>query len=433
MPIPSSIRLVAQVLVPAALAVGCATLPTPMATAPAESRAVEIDIVVTPKEKNIIPKGARIIIADIAGPCGQEVKDALMKRLVDNADYTVVTRENLDQIADELERSWAGKFNTETAGNLGKLLGASRWIVGRVSYCGASLSEGRAPRAGSPVNVLAALQVIDIETGKVLVASASEGRHVPLRVDRFDFERARSGKSAQSQPADEPAEPSGRAPEVPLQGAETGPAVPSGAGDAPGRPGEAGDGSRRRLSGVWENFRAARAGASAAAMPLPAASSRAFELAAEAERYPIVAAADALAGGFADKFFARPQWYKVVLWDSPRWPYSEAIRLVKLGQCPLALEIMERVGSAHLEEMSAHDERDVAEYLHNYGVTLLCANQPERAAEKLRSAFRLETDPRSREMLGLAAKVVEWSLLVEVDQQPEVKMLVASEPVPTGN
>lgn len=68
-------------------------------------------------------------------------------------------------------------------------------------------------------------------------------------------------------------------------------------------------------------------------------------------------------------------------------------------------------------------EPDVAEFLHNYGVALLCANQPGRAIPKLLSAYRVGNDQSTLKMLGLAAKIMDWSLYVDVDMEPEMELL----------
>ena len=88
--------------------------------------------------------------------------------------------------------------------------------------------------------------------------------------------------------------------------------------------------------------------------------------------------------------------YKNAFWD-----YGESVWQVKLGQCHTALANLEERASRQVGGMSPPD---VAEYLHNYGVVLLCANQPEKAMEKLRSAYRLGNKQATLRMLGLACE-----------------------------
>jgi len=423
MPLPTSLRPIAAALVAGSLFAGCATVPAAPAPAPPpESEVFRIPIVVTPKDTEIIPEGSRIVIADIAGPCADEVKTALMKRLVDNADYDVITRDNLRQIIGEADMSWAGKFNTETAAKLGELMGASLWIVGRVAHCGQSAIGDPDNAFGTEFNIIAVLQVIDIETGKVLVASASEGTYTPQPMIPLKLEptRAVSGAQALSGAGEAQATDPGRA--TAAEGAEQG---SSGLSAAPaGGSGQETEDQDTRFSRMMNNVRSKVSGTDRAPTKTVRRADGTkveVEVEAESERFAIMRAADEMASGFADKFFARPQWDEVVMWNHPSWRYSEAARFVKLGQCPRAVDFMQEDASEELNEMS---ERDVSEYLHNYGVTLLCDNQPERAAEKLRSAYRIQPNQTTLNMLGLAGKIVEWSLSVEVDEQPEVEMLI---------
>jgi hypothetical protein len=377
--------------------ISCATIqPAPVevsATSP-EADVVGISIVVTPKIKRIIPKGSRIVIANITGDCSTEVKDALMRRLIDNSDYDVLTRENLDQILWESDINWGGRFNTETAAKLGKLMGASLFIVGRVAYCGYSASDSPDSKFGE-FNVFAALQIIDLETGKVLVSSANEGTYIPRpapllpaggpvdssRIASSTTDSTGSAASVSSEASDQPEKGSPfRILKNPFKGAS---------GSQPSSP--------KRLKDEKT-------------APEP-----------EPDTYVRIKAAEDMANGFADKFFARPTWEKVEMWEDPQWKYSDSIRHVRLGHCPTAVRFLEGDASRDLPNMQ---ERDVARYLHNFGVALLCANNPELAMQKLRSAYRVDYNQTTLKMLGLAGKIIEWSLDVEVDQEPVTNMLL---------
>lgn len=164
--------------------------PPAVAAAPPPSKPVRIPVLVVPDRAFLVPKDSRIVIADIEGDCAEEVKDALMRRLIDNRDYSVLTRDNLQQLIGEATETWSGKFNTETAARLGELMGASLWIVGRVAYCGQSFSPPDDDEEGPIFSVVAALQIIELQTGKVLVSSSSSGKYRPQRVASFDFKDA---------------------------------------------------------------------------------------------------------------------------------------------------------------------------------------------------------------------------------------------------
>ena len=417
MKIEIGVRLV-MIGVTAWLLNACATPAGPAAVTvvpPTESKIVDISIVVEPRHAEAIPEGSRIVIADIVGDCADEVKAALMRRLIDNSQYDVLARDNLDQIIRENYQSWEGDFNSNTAAKLGDLLGASLFVVGQVVYCGQSAGESLDNEFEAQFNVMATLQIIDLQTGKVLVSSSSEGSYVPRPTLLFaddqpapgsiprDQETSYGDRESEADSLDDAAENSAH--QDWLRRAAQGigrtvgqigsvAAVQTATGTDPSQPQE--PNKKKKGKNVAD--------------PKP-----------EPETYSIIKAAEAMANGFADKFFARPMWERVAMWQNPQWSYSDSIRYVKLGQCPNAVEIMARIG---VDEKRYMGEKDLSEFLHNYGVALLCANKPEKAMTKLRSAYRLNPSPETIEMLGLAGKIIEWSLEVEVDQEPEVQRYI---------
>ena len=365
----------ALVLIAAIPLVGCATTapdcpPTtapdcpqaaaPMAPSPAvlesgipeelypKSEVIEIPIVVAPTITRDIPKGSRIVIAGITGPCSVELTNALMKRLVDNSEYEVLTRDNLQQLLGEIQKNWSGNFNTETTARLGELMGASLFIVGNVVYCGKTEIE-EDDEDSWQYDILAVLQILDLETSKVLMSSADRGEYEP-RASQLLI----------------PADP----PSTEVLGSET-------------------EGSQ--VTGI------------------------------EAEvNFPAFKAAEDLANDFADKFFSRPTWESLKMWKNDYWHYGDSIRYVKLGHCSRAVKLLESVAAQELRSMP---EKFVAEYLHNYGVALLCDNKAPEAMDKLRSAFRITYEPSSLQMLDLAARFEEWKFEVRPDLEPEIEML----------
>ncbi|MEM6796651.1 MAG: CsgG/HfaB family protein [Acidobacteriota bacterium] len=312
-------------------------------------------MVASPTILRDIPKRSRIVIADIGGPCTLELKNALMTRLVDNSEYDVLTRDNLEQLLLETENNWSGPFNTKTAATLGELLGASLFVVGNVVYCGRTEIEEESEKTWQ-YNMLAVLQILDLETGKVLMSSADQGKYRPETSQLLV-----------------PADPSNKVRD----------AVEGFLGD-----------------GVEEGE----------------VDSREIEV-----NFPIFKAAEDLANDFADKFFSRPSWENLEMWMNSYWRYGDSIRLVKLGHCSSAVDLLE--GSA-ARELRMMPEKHVAEYLHNYGVALLCDNQVTPAMEKLRSAFRVTYEPTTLRMLDMAAKVDEWNLEIKIDEQPEIERLL---------
>ncbi len=108
------------------------------------------------------------------------------------------------------------------------------------------------------------------------------------------------------------------------------------------------------------------------------------------------------------------------MWTSPKWSYGRSIRFVKRGHCARAVQLLE----ASRGEVQDMTDVDVANYLHNIGVSLLCNNERDEAILKLRSAYRITYDPSTLDMIELASRLDEWTLNVEVDRQPEVEVLV---------
>ncbi len=106
----------------------------------------------------------------------------------------------------------------------------------------------------------------------------------------------------------------------------------------------------------------------------------------DAVNYPAFKASEDLANGFADKFFSRPTWEKVEMFENSFWKYGKSVRYIKLGHCPMGLKFLSEIAAPEVPRMP---DRVVAEYLHNYGVALICANKPAEALDKLRSAYRI--------------------------------------------
>lgn len=401
---------------------GCATVQEPTVQTSyiqpiPEAELVKVRVVVKPKNDRTLKPDSRIVLTNMAGECATEVRDALMRRLVDNTDYQVVTRDFLDQIMVESEQGWAGKFDSRTAARLGELLSASVFVVGRVAYCGPP-DGARARNDGSDIySILAVLQILDVRTGKVLISSSAEGRYVPDSV-RLMVSTHEDQVGATVVELEEP------------------PTPPK---SAMGRIGGA-------LGKTWSNLRdgaviGARTNGSDFQPDAASSAQRSHRQKDEDGddeddeddddkkkkdkievpiNYPAFRAAEDLANGFADKFFSRAAWEDVTMWTSPTWSYGKSIRFVKLGHCDKAVELLD--GSrAELQDMM---DVDVANYLHNMGVSLLCDNQRQEAILKLRSAYRITYDPSTLRMIELASRLDEWDLSVEVDRQPEVEVLV---------
>lgn len=383
--------------------------PTPAPAPPPEPEVVRMSVLVTPTNKQVIPTGSRVVVANIGSmdslnDCSASVKDALMRRLIENANYEVLSRDDLDWIVNEMEQNWSGVFDSRKVEELGRLLGASYFIVGRVAYCG--LTSNWAPDSESPVqfSIFATLQIINLKTGRVEVASASEGNFVP---------RSRQLATLLNLPIE--------AVEEELADTKT-------------------EDNGNLIGNAFQRFmeRTVNSGTSSfdipQAPPAPKDSDKKDDQrssnANSGPSYQIFRAAEDLANGFADDYFARQVWETVEMWNDETWSHSDALHFVKLGDCPKALRWIEEVAK---EETPSMDQKQLGRYMHNYGVVLMCANQPDRAVDKLRSAYRLGYNKTTLRMLGLAQKAQEWALRTEEDEQPEVDELMKNSQLWTGD
>lgn len=326
-----------------------------------------------------------------------------MRRLTDNTSYTVLTRDNLEQIIGEKQLAWAGDFNTQTAAKLGQLMGASLWIVGKVVYCGKTVTKQDPDEPTTEYNVFSTVQIINLETGEVLISSTSDGSYTPQKDVSVELFISRPDKKSNSQTQGD----SGTAPEDSKQANSSSKSEASL---------EANDWSAS-FSSMTE--RAVSTGT--LVQEVGPAKSPAGEAAKTTEEIGIRLAADDMANSFADKFFGRPLWDHVDMLSRPQHLYSQSLRFVKLGQCQKAVDFMGDVASWELPNLNSWQ---ISEYLHNYGVALLCANHLEQATDKLRAAYRLGGSITTLKMIDLASKLEEWRLEVEPDVQPEIRMLL---------
>ncbi len=137
--------------------------------------------------------------------------------------------------------------------------------------------------------------------------------------------------------------------------------------------------------------------------------------------YSMFMAAKDVAGQFADKALSRPEFLSAEMFGGPAWRFGKSADLVRLGRCPMAVSYLRHVIAPDLPHMS---DVEVAKFLHNYGVALMCANLPEEAMRKLRSSYRVIESKVTLKMLDMSSSIVERDLFVEVDVEPEMDMLM---------
>jgi hypothetical protein len=395
--------------------------------APTPSEILQLPIFAKPAGEPHLSKRSNLVIANIGGPCSDSVRIALMRRFTDNPNHNVITRQYLDQLVQEKEEQYTGDYDTETAAKLGRLLGASQWIVGEVVYCHITPIQDPTSPGAVQVKILAALQILDLATGKILASSVSEGIHIPRETSQLDFfvrtpeldlpetdsdEAPAGGEGVQAAREQDPDSPVTAEPPVATAFLQQNNApLPS-----------AGDGwFQSFVGGVRQRVLPGRGSGSAGSRGGPRGSGKEqFKKESEPQERAKLAAADNLADNFADKIFARPLWETVEMWKNPTRLYTEAIRFAQLGRCDLAIDFMDRVAK---DELASLDEHEISEYLHNYGVALLCANRLDEAVAKLSAAYRITSSESTLKMMGLAAKLAEWSLTVQPETQPEIQIL----------
>ena len=76
--------------------------------------------------------------------CVSQVSSALAQHLADLNRFRVVTRDNIQTVMDELAFGHSGNVNSETAAELGELIGADILIYGKVQLCSISKPDREA-------------------------------------------------------------------------------------------------------------------------------------------------------------------------------------------------------------------------------------------------------------------------------------------------
>jgi len=326
------------------------------------ARAVRVRIVTIPAKPRSVLKKTRLVIADIHGRCAQEVKDALMRRLTDNPDYEVLSRDNLDKIMREQEKSWDESFNSKTAVKLGNLLAASKFILGRVTYC----DESPLRDQNFDFWIHANLQILDLQTGSIILSTSSQGKFLPR-----DNNYSRPVQKAKRK-------------------------LRNFFGSTPNLRSISSKDNLEKLAALESSLFRYSENGSPYEQPrriTPAALDLAASLpflgrkedqpqqkpkpVPDRERFPMIRAADDLANSFANKFFSRPTFNEVDMWNDPGRIHSLAIQWVRLGQCPKAAKFIETEASLEVPSMSED------ELMNSHGTSTTTVS-PSCALENLR-------------------------------------------------
>jgi tetratricopeptide (TPR) repeat protein len=122
-----------------------------------------------------------IAIGDITGLGGEDLQDDLTQALFESERFQVLDRQHLQHILTEHELQYSGAIDESTAIELGKLIGSTAFIFGRVQRYGyndqVSQSKWKDKKTGKThinykregvATVRAFLQVTDTRTGKII-------------------------------------------------------------------------------------------------------------------------------------------------------------------------------------------------------------------------------------------------------------------------
>ena len=128
-----------------------------------------------------------IAIGDIEGPGGKDLQDELTQALFESERFQVVDRQHLDRILTEHELQYSGAIDESTAIELGKLIGSTAFIFGRIQKYDYNEKESHSrwkdKKTGKThidynrkgvATVRAFLQITDTRTGKILAIKKIE-------------------------------------------------------------------------------------------------------------------------------------------------------------------------------------------------------------------------------------------------------------------
>jgi hypothetical protein len=127
----------------------------------------------------------KIAVSQFDGDCGADLTDRLTELVSNSRKFEVLDRVNLQKVLAEQDFHFTGRVDDATAARLGKILGPTALVFGRVSYCKTvvttglveSDSRGRVVNYVSKTkgNVTASIQLVELTTGRVLKEKNYDG------------------------------------------------------------------------------------------------------------------------------------------------------------------------------------------------------------------------------------------------------------------
>lgn len=152
----------------------------------------------------------KIAIGGIRGEGGNDLTDELTQALIESARFEVLDRNHIQTIMDEHKLNMSGMVDETAAVQIGKFIGSAAMIFGRVSnykydekYSEGTIKDRKGifhrtyTREGSVI-VSVTLQLISVETGKIIISKILSSDDLSERRGLFSFSSSGSGGTSKT-------------------------------------------------------------------------------------------------------------------------------------------------------------------------------------------------------------------------------------------
>lgn len=131
-------------------------------------------------------------------------------------------------------------------------------------------------------------------------------------------------------------------------------------------------------------------------------------------------AADDLANSFIDKFLSRPVARYMDLYVDSLWDFETGVDLIQLGNCERAEHHFAEIYRQHRHQMS---EADLSRLMYNHGISLMCANRPEDALDRLWASLRLSNSQAVFDAITFTSETIDRGWHLRSEQDPIIKLV----------
>lgn len=354
-------------------------------TARYDKETVRIPILISPRAERTIPKGSRVAIFGISGEdsqCAQLVEDAIQQELIDNVNYSVVTRAHIGTLIKSQDRNWNGNFDKRTISRVGRLTGASAYIVGIVGHCSNPeaqlqkyISDQQAALAQQGGNGSSEITSLPSFVGS-LINSIATFLGLPARFPKGRIFNLNKAFTLSTQVF------------VSLEvlDTETGKILMSGT-----------------FEGAYDNQIKPNAGHSIN------------------PGLAIYLAAKDAALQFSNKIFSRANIQRITMFGGEDMGLSTSIKYARFGHCERAVHHLNEQFGRTIYDMS---EVQLGKFMHNMGAALMCSNRLPDAYEKLLGSYRLIERTETRRLIDLCSQLIDTGLAVSRNDEHEIKMKI---------